>query len=212
MFIIDFDDTLFDTRVGYEKARVKSLNKLGISKKQYRATYLQVRAQGKRIVYNHFLHARALARLGFEEKKVYAVFKKFESKKFLQKFLFNESITFLKQLQKFGEKMILLSAGDKKFQAAKFKALRLEKYFNDIVIASTNKGKVLRKIIKTISKEKIWFINDKVAETLELKKRFSRPSYLLKRAKIYPLKDYQKSGLPYFTNLIDVYEYIRKNK
>ena len=182
MFIIDFDDTLFDTRVGYEKERVKALNQFGVSTEQYRATYLQARAKGERIVYNHKLHARALGKLGLDEKKVYGVFKKFESKIFLQRFLFRESIIFLKQLRKFNERIVLLSTGDKKFQTAKFKALRLEKYFDDIKIVTVTDGKrkALKKLNKIAGKEKIWFVNDKVGETLGVRERFPKIICLLK--------------------------------
>lgn len=211
MFIIDFDDTLFDTRVGYSQARIKALKKIGISEDIHKKSYLQARAKNGVVVYDHRRHAKILESYGFDYGVVYAILERFTTKKILKNYLFPDSINFLKKIRKLGKKMILLSSGEKKFQKHKFIMLDIEKYFDaTVIVTNQSKEQVLKKILKNNKEKEIWFINDKVAETLKVKEKFPLINYVLKQSQAWSAREYRQSGLPFFKTLTQIYEYIIK--
>ena len=95
MFIIDFDDTLVDTRIGYSQARIKALEKIGVSENMHKKSYLEARAKNEIIVYNHQRHAKILESYGFDYDTIYSILEQFTTKKILKKYLFSDSINFL---------------------------------------------------------------------------------------------------------------------
>jgi beta-phosphoglucomutase-like phosphatase (HAD superfamily) len=215
MFIIDFDDTIFDTRGknGFKEARLKALRKIGVSRELYTKTYYKsARNSIGHAVYNSRRHARELVKNGFDEKKVFQALEKTVSARILKTFLYKDTIIFLKKLKKLKQPVILFSLGEKSFQILKINKTGLNKYFDKIIIVSLPKEKTIKTIPGLKYAKNVWFINNRVDETLSVKKYSSQFKYVLKQSADIPLEDYRKSGLPYFKNLLGIYEYIRKNQ
>lgn len=214
MFIIDFDDTIFNTRGknGFKEVRLKALGKIGVSRELYSQTYYKsARNSAGQAVYNSRRHARELGKYGFDEKKVFQALEKTVSARILKTFLYKDTVIFFKKLRKLKQPIILFSLGEKNFQILKISKTGLKKNFDKIVIVSQPKEKTIKIIPGLKSAKDVWFINNRVDETLSVKKCFNQFTYVLKQSEDIPLEHYQKSGLPYFPNLLDIYEYIRKN-
>jgi len=168
IYVIDFDDTLFDRsgrfakaaeKVGivfkgklYEKSKThniydpkKHLKLIGKSKKEF----LNVVKQSKRFLFPGII--KKLKKLGKRNK--------------------NPSLrsgTFLLR-----NKLILLSKGNLWFHKQKIKYSGIEKFFDEIYITD-NKLKIFQeKIIPRYGQEKIIFIDDKKEELEQIKKIYA---------------------------------------
>ena len=213
MFIIDFDDTLFNTRPGFRDARAAALAPLGISDELYQKTYHVARNnENGQVWYNNRRHAQVLALEGFDEEKVFAAFESTTHPERLKEFLFPDTIWFLEKLKAFNEPMILLSLGEEEFQYQKVKALDLEKYFDRVFMVDKTKIQVLGELLKNVSDKNVWFINDKVPETIEVARRFSQLKIVMKKSPPFLQAEYEATDLPYFTTLTEIYEYIAKHR
>lgn len=209
MFIIDFDDTLFNTRPGFADARVKALSALGVSKDQYLATYLKARNDANGLVnYNDRRHAQMLALEGFDEEKIFEAFQSTMTPERLKEFLFPDTISFLEKIKSYGEPMVLLSLGDAEFQSIKLKRLGLERYFDRVFMTSEPKTTVMAEIIHGVSDTSIWFINDKPEETKELVQFFPKIKPLLKQCSRFSESEYKALDLPYFKTLTGIQNFI----
>ncbi len=211
MFIIDFDDTLFNTRPGFRDARAQALAEVGVSDELYQATYLKARNGSDGLVhYDDRRHAQVLAAEGFDEEKMFAALSSTVTPDKLKEFLFDDAISFLETLRSFGEPMVLLSLGDPDYQYLKIKRLDLEKYFDRVFMVSAPKKTVMAELLGAVSDTTIWFVNDKINETIELATAFPRLLPILKQASIFPEADYANSGLPHFKTLTEIQNYIAK--
>ncbi|MSU75138.1 MAG: HAD family hydrolase [Candidatus Magasanikbacteria bacterium] len=213
MFIIDFDDTLFNTRPGFSNARVAALAPLGISEDLYLQTYREARnsASGQ-VWYDDQRHAQVLAMKGFDEDKAFAALASTMAPERLKEFLFPDAITFLEKLKSFGEPMILLSLGDAEYQFKKVRALEIEKYFDRVFMVDEEKHTVMEELLKNVSDKEIWFINDKVPETVALAKQFPEIKIVMKKSSSFPEAEYQATGLPYFNTLTEIYDHISSHR
>ncbi|MFH1789569.1 MAG: HAD family hydrolase [bacterium] len=208
MFIIDFDDTLFDTRK-FKSDRMKALEKIGISEKLYEETYLKARNELGLVFYNSDRHARVIAQHGFDEQKIKLVFYLFNQPDQLKKYLFSDAKLFLRKLKKLGEPLALLSLGNPEFQYLKVKGSGIHEYFDRVFMTSSPKKEVIKKIIESHDKKtKIWLINDKISETIEIIELYSYINAVLKKSKRFSNDEYKKSNLIFFSTLNEIYDYI----
>lgn len=214
MFIIDFDDTLFNTRPKFLRARIKALKKLGVSDQQNYDSYCKARRGPKgNGYYNSERQAEALGELGYDEEKIKSALLATETPRHLKTFLLTDAIKFLRKIKKLREPMVLLSLGNEEYQYKKVHGSRIEKYFDRIFFVNDSKEFVLGKLLKKVSDKKIWFINDRVGQTLELASKFKRITPILKQSVDGGSgKEYKNSGLPYFKTLTQIYNYVKKHK
>lgn len=209
MFIIDFDDTLFDTQA-LKQARLDALKEIGISEEVYWETYKQAHCDSEgNFVYTDRRHAQFLAVFGFDENKIVEKFSKVSAK--LYKFLFPDTVDFLESLKKYNQPIILLSLGDPNFQEFKLEGARIREYFNHIFMVSEPKYKALSDIFKFENASNVWFINDKVEETKDLVGKFSVLKPVLKVSKSINFEEYLNSGLPYFKTLTEIKDYVSES-
>ncbi|MFH1291851.1 MAG: HAD family hydrolase [bacterium] len=213
MFIIDLDDTLFNTRGvhGFKEVRLSVLNKLGVTEDLYDKTYSEARNQ-EPIGYNNIKHAQVLSKHGFDQEEVFQALEKTISSEILKTFLFSDSLSFLGQMKSLGEPMILLSFGDTDFQTLKAKGSGFEEYFDRFILTRTDKSDVVAELANGKNLSKIWFINNRPDETLNVKKNHPKINYILKKSEDIDEQEYIKSQLPYFKTLNEIYEYIRDNR
>jgi len=213
MFIIDFDDTIFNTREtnGFKQVRLQALQNLGISKELYNGTYMEARNLDP-IGYNNFKHAKVLSKHGFNQDKVFQALEKTVEADALKTFIYPDAFSFLEKIKDFNKPVILLSFGDTEFQTLKAQRTGLDKYFDQIVIVQEHKSKAVAELIDKQDKSKVWFINNRVDETTQVKEKISGINYILKKSEDIDLKEYKQSNLPFYRTLTKIYEHIRDNR
>ncbi len=209
MFIIDFDDTLFNTHA-FKQARAQAVKGLGVSDELFWKTYKEAYNNDLGInVYSDERHAEILERYGFEKQAILAAFEKI--KLFLKDYLFSDAVDLLENLKKSGQKLILLSLGQADFQKVKIESVGISKYFDEVYTVDDTKEHIIANIINSCEpNERVWFINDKIEETKKLIQHFPRIKPLLKVSPAFSIEDYQKSGIPFFSTWYDIKEYARQ--
>ncbi len=206
MFIIDFDDTLFDTQA-FKEARLQAMLGLGIDEKLFWETYYEARNNVDGIfTYSDALHAQILSQYGFEEKEILQFLHEITAQ--AKYFLLPGAIEFLSFLRKSGQPIILLSLGDSHYQEIKVKQTEIAKFFDRIFMIDETKEKILQEIFTKESEEEIIFINDKVEETLNLVEKFPKMKIILRQSPNIPVEKYINSNLPYFKTLKEIEKYI----
>lgn len=209
MFIIDFDDTLFDTQA-FKQARLDAVQRLGVSENEYWETYRIARnsADGA-VTYTNERHAQVLSSRGYNENEVLQMLEETTGASVVN-FLFDDTVAFLEKIKKIGEPMILLSLGNPGFQELKTKGSKIDKYFDRTIFVHDTKMNVLEELLSKIKDKDCWFINDKVKETTRLSKAYPELKPILKVSKQFEKSDYKASGLPYFQSLTQINEYVEK--
>ena len=204
MFIIDFDDTLFDTQE-FKQAMVKSLESVGVSRKLFWQTYIEARmlVDGS-LSYSFERHARILEKQGFDYNEVLRNFNLIN----IKNFLFLDAIDFLESLKKMDQDLYLLSLGDEFFQKLKVGQCNIEKYFKKVFFLSKNKELAVKEILDENSDSNIFFINDKIEENLKIKNDFPEIEIILRQSSNIPDEEYKSSGIIYFQNLTEIKKYV----
>ena len=206
MFIIDFDDTLFDT-YRFKRARVEALDKLGVSEELYWQTYREARNDaGGNFCYSDARHAEMLEKAGFGRVEVLNALQSITLR--IKDFLFNEVDNFLKSLRALGQPMVLLSFGEPNFQELKVKGTGVDIYFDRMFMVQDTKEHVIGELLSNVYDDQFWFINDKVDETLELYRKFPNLQIIFKQADEFTEGQYKASGWPYFKNLMEIKNYV----
>ncbi len=209
MFIIDFDDTLFDTQA-FKLARLEALKSIGVGEELFWQTYKQAYSDSNgKFTYNDRRHAQFLALAEFDEDKVFEKLAQVSDN--LQKFLFVDAVDFLESLKKYGQSMILLSLGDPYFQELKLGGAKIRDYFTHVFMADESKEKILEEILNFERADKIWLINDKVEETKLLVNKFPVIKPILKVSSSINFDDYINSGLSYFKTLSEIKDYVSQS-
>ena len=205
MFIIDFDDTLFDTH-RFKKYRQDLLSTIGIDENIYKESYLKARTYENELMsYTNQQHAKILGTVGFDEKLVCRLLEK--SMKKAKSFLFDGAVDFIKYFKEYNKKIILLSLGQPSFQKEKVKACGIDKYFDEIIYVNDSKRKVLKKMLNK-SDNGIWLVNDKIGEYKGLINEFPGVNIVLKKSSSISEEEYKKSKLPYFNTLKEIQDYV----
>ncbi len=207
MFVIDFDDTLFHTQ-GFKECRTHSLAFAGVSLKDIHETYREAYQHNGLASYSNHTHADFLSLRGYERDRMLEVLDGTTGDR-LQDFLFPDTVDFIDSLKSVGEPLVLLSLGDPAMQELKVKGSGIHDYFDRVFMVSDSKEHVLRELISVGEREEdVWFINDKVGETLRITAAFPRMRTVLKKSGSIDEREYVESNLPYFNTLTEIYGYI----
>lgn len=206
MFIIDFDDTLFNTHA-FKQARLKALENIGVSSALFWTTYKQARVNNDGIfTYSDRRHAEILASEGFSEEKIFQALNKVTLN--MKDFLTVDAEDFLQNLTLLKQPLILLSLGDAEFQELKVKSSGIAKYFERIFFVDKTKEQVLTELFSATTDQENWLINDKVDESQQLKIRFPNLQVILKISDSFPPSVYNHSGLPYYRTLTEIKKHL----
>lgn len=209
MFIVDFDDTLFDSHA-FKQARIGELKSIGVTEEIFFKTYKQAYSDDEgNFAYNDRRHAQFLAVAGFDEDVSFEKLSLVSSR--LADFLFSDTKDFLIFLKTLNQSIILLSLGDPAFQEFKIKGTKIENYFNHIFAVAEPKDKVLSEIFEFEKVKEAWFINDKVGETKILAEKFPQLKPVLKVSPSIQISEYIESGYPYFQTLSEIQKYVEQS-
>ncbi|MBI5728890.1 MAG: hypothetical protein HY983_01420 [Candidatus Magasanikbacteria bacterium] len=203
MFIVDFDDTLFDT-FRYKHARMDALQDLGVSRELSELTY-----QACRIGYTDERHAALIAKHGFNIEAIEKAFADCQAR--AQEFVFSDSVPFLSFLKSTGRSVVLLSLGGAVTQEAKLKASGLHNWFDRVFIVVADKISIVRELIDGVTDRPVWLFNDKVQESVDLARVFPDVKVVMKRSPSFAEEAYQQSGLPHFQTLTEIQAYVAKH-
>lgn len=209
MFIIDFDDTLFDTEA-FKQSRIKVLQEIGVSEDLFKQTYQKAYANALGInTYNDGTHATALATYGFDLELVKKTLEVIKSH--IKDFLFPDTLDFLQFLKQTDQKLILLSLGEANFQKMKIVGSDIEIFFDQIFTVNDIKENIIQQVVSSYANEPgIWFINDKIEETKKIIQQFPRLKPILKMSPRWPEEEYKLSLMPYFSTLSEIKEYVQE--
>ncbi len=212
MFIIDFDDTLFNTH-DFKKSRIESLLKAGVSEHDYQETYIEASKKNDLFSYSNERHVELLALRGYSKEKVLAALQETTGER-LREFLFLDTVEFMQKLQDLKHPLVLLSLGEASFQELKVKGSGVSEYFDRMFMVQDSKEHIIHELVSVGEKlEETWFINDKVGESLLIKNAFPNLHIVLKKSASIGEEEYRQSNLPYFKTLTEIYGYIeQKNR
>jgi phosphoglycolate phosphatase-like HAD superfamily hydrolase len=209
MFIIDFDDTLFNTH-DFKKSRVSALATIGVRENDYQETYIEAQKKSDLFSYSNERHAELLAIRGYSKERVLKTLEETTGSR-LREFLFPDTVEFIRKVKQMGVPVVLLSLGEASFQELKVKGSGIHEYFDRIFMVQESKEYVVQELVDGgYVEDSIWFINDKVGETLLVKNRFPNLQIVLRKSESIREEEYIQSNLPYFTTLIEIYDYIKQ--
>lgn len=210
MFIVDFDDTLFDTQA-FKQERLVALRHLGVSDELYWETYKRAyNDEDGNVTYTNERHAAAFAGTDIDQNKVLEALSDI-SKNRAQEFLFRDAVQFLKKLRVHNQPIILLSLGASSFQHAKVSGTNIDQHVDRVVIVDSAKEHGIADQLSGVLSEKVWLINDKIDETLRLIRLFPVMNAVLKRGPFVSEDAYKKIHVPYFDSLTDIATYVTKH-
>lgn len=209
MFIVDFDDTLFDTRA-FKQMRQKTLQALGVSDEIYEKSYLEAYNNSLGInTYNNNRHAEVLEQYGFDKQTIVMALDGLKT--VIKDLLFPDTVSFLEWLKKCNQKLILLSLGEPSWQKMKIDGARIAKYFDEVFTVDDTKEHIIEKILNEFLDEKeVWFINDKIEETKKVMQHFSNLKPILKMSPRFSEEEYILSLMPYFSTLTEIKQYVEQ--
>ena len=166
--IIDFDDTIFDTK-NLKKSIFNKLSENNINKDIIKITYEECRNQ-----YSLSKHVKILKKKDIIVPKS---IKGWLNHVDLTSHIFPNTISDLEKLSK-NNYLILLTNGDFKFQNIKITGSGVSKYFDEIHITKEPKHEFM---LNKKYKYPVYFINDKKTENTQIKKYF--PNMIIKEKK-----------------------------
>ncbi len=166
---IDFDGTLFDTS-GFKKEIFNIFKKAGYSEtdvqKAYTASFLDYCYS----IEEHFCRLQKIKKIN--PKLTQARID--EALKDTQKYLYDDSINFLENIDRKKYSVILITFGEVDFQKKKFEGSRLKKYFDDIRYTLIQKWDYLEKE-KLVELNDFFIIIDDRGDTMEkISKKFKK--------------------------------------
>lgn len=211
--ILDWDHTLFDTN-HFKDDLAKVLILVGLPKRIFFLTYPEaVQKINGHYDYNYSEHLKMIGRrYRLSPKEIQQL--KQEFLKIMQKgsrYLFPETVKFLKILKKGGARLILCTLGNKELQRRKIYSSGVQKYFSLISITSGSK----HKIIQTFAKpgEKIYFLSDNIDELKKVASHFPFIKLILKKRpdKNEAKKEARRLHLASFAGLLKISKFLLKD-
>lgn len=208
MFIVDFDDTLFDTH-SYKQVVLDSLRPLGVTEEVFWKSYQQAKQnEWGKAAYSDRRHAQILALYNFDEEKVFAVLQGVNKR--IKEFLFPDAVSFLEEINELDDTLILLSLGDPETQEMKVKGCGIDHFFDRMFMVNEHKSQIILEIVGNHTGKGIWFINDKVRETKEVFERYPSLKVVLRKSPNIDIQEYEESGFPFFSSLSEILIYVKQ--
>lgn len=165
---LDVDYTIFDTRkFGDDIWAIFSSR--GVSRIDYEETYRESLCTVSReeFDYNFQEHVDFLRERGYKlEQSVVEELNNLMN----NNYLFPDSIDFINFLKTISAKVILLTAGDLKFQEEKIQHCGITELFDEVVILKGHKDEYIQPFVE--KNYKILFVNDSWRENIALRKKF----------------------------------------
>lgn len=208
MFIVDFDDTLFDTH-SYKQVLFDSVRPLGVTEEIFWKSYQQAKQnEWGKAAYSDRRHAQMLALYNFEEGKVFEALQ--DVNKRVKEFLFPDAVSFLEGINKLDDTVVLLSLGDPETQEMKVKGCGIDHFFDRMFMVNEKKSQIIHEVVGNHEKTSIWFINDKVRETKEVVEQYPSLRVVLRKSPSIDIQEYEESGFPFFSSLNEILEYVKQ--
>ena len=206
MFIIDFDNTLFNTNLLVERI-MQVFKDSGIDEIETLRSYrLSCYGEhGNNFGYSFANHLKVLSQDKYDTKLVEENLSKLLN---TNDYNFDGVEEFLSFCRQKTDLMVLLTLGDNQFQRQKLANSGLEKFFDKIIIDNlSQKEKHVAQI--TDSKTPFYFINDNLIENRKIKDTLPNLDIVSKvNLKKFSVQDYIDSQLPYFNTLSEIKNYV----
>lgn len=208
MFIIDFDDTLFDTQQ-FKITMNSALASCSVNVDDAEWSYKAARnLPDGQFAYSHARRAEFLATRGYDAGAIVIALENITSPESLQAHVLPGAREFLEAIKTLHQPLILLSVGDPNFQELKVRGTGVEKYFDRLFMVSEKKEAVIAELIAAHSPVEYWLVNDKVDESLHIKNKLPNLKIVLKQSPRIARAEYENSGVPYFETLAEIQNYI----
>ncbi|HOX61051.1 MAG TPA: hypothetical protein PLV72_03540 [Candidatus Magasanikbacteria bacterium] len=202
---LDFDYTIYDT-ARMEDDLHQIFRPYGVTRADFDETYYQSLCSVSPFIYDYSFeeHYGIMRERGFDVpistiEQMYGVLK--------NDYLYEGARELVDSLNRTTD-LILLSAGDGKFQTNKFRETGIFEKFKTVKVVSSNEEK--RDFVGQMSGDSDFvFINDNLRENILIRDKFLQGKIVTKKNnRKYKNEDYEKSGLPYFENLFDIKNYV----
>lgn len=205
---IDFDNTVYESHLLVDYIKDVFLFE-GVSEGDFFST-LEVAVHGKDSQYYDYsfeLHVALLQEKGYS----------FDTEKVLLKlhaaFQVNRQAVdadqFLSYLRTRTKNLVLLTAGNSGFQSEKLNSTNLAHFFDEIHIVHGDKQMYVRELNR--EGDKNIFINDNLKQNIVVKELFPNIIVITRRhPRKYTEQDFIATGIPYFSTLGEIKEYIEK--
>ncbi len=203
---IDWDNTLYDT-VALQADIFGIFSKFGATENHIKETFQRSLCTVSPHQYDYTFeeHAQFLRELGYN---IPSIVEDELNALFLKDYLFSDTVLFLDFLKKISKNLILLSAGDEKFQLNKIKNSKIYKNFNEVVIVSGGKENYL---LNRCKNEKIFFVNDNLRENASVKNTLPSVVLITKlNTTRYSEEDAKQIKVPYFSTLTQIKQYVEQ--
>lgn len=214
--IIDFDDTLFDTARWYEESLSRSLEPFGVSSSDFKSAYpkgdeataglIGWSPEAEATYLEEYLrrngHCHALAR----DSAVAAITACVDS---CASFLFSDAKDVLGRLRE-QYRVVLLSRGNVDFQRRKIRVTGVGELVEEVIVTPDHKAMAIRTILKP-NDNPVYFIEDNIASSLEVKELFPLLNVVLKRRRDTSPEQYQLLTFPSFDSLTEVADFVLFN-
>ncbi|MFH0857487.1 MAG: HAD family hydrolase [Candidatus Magasanikbacteria bacterium] len=206
MYVLDFDNTLYNTHAMVSEIE-KVLASFHVSTNHIQESLeLAIRGTtGSDYNYSFELHQQILEDMGYEN--LQNLTPELE-KVFTQSFIFEDTFSFLDELKKQKEKIILLTAGNENFQNKKIDHANIRQYFENVFIIKNGKEKIIQELI--LQENPVYCINDSLYENIQIKNSVIGVQVITKFNKErYTKEECECSKIPYFNTLTEIIQYVR---
>lgn len=172
---VDFDDVIFNTKK-FGKDLKKTFTDGGIAEDVFNHDYLDYPIKGLNGIrkYNVWHHLQLLENNGYRIENIKKAMRKLMKK--MPSYVFKDIADFSKIFGK--SNLYVLSYGDKKFQMEKILKSKVGTHFHQIIVLDKGKSAGIKRIKKTVG-EKIFFLDDRVVQIKEVKKKLPYITTLL---------------------------------
>lgn len=166
--ILDFDHTIFDAD-DFKVAMATSLRPMGVSEELFWGTYRHARDKSDgNFSYRPEKHVALMAdRIALDKTAAVTALENVVHR--AEEFLYQDAKDFLSRLISLGIPVTLLTKGDPTFQKAKIAACRINGMVDEIIASEEKKAVLMPELLKR-GTGSVYFVNDHLDETLEVRK------------------------------------------